>query len=103
MARLLHIPVTKYHGTLSAVQMSAKLIHIGTLHHHASHMPTAEETPSASARSSRTALYLLARAPCRTTLLSRCLKGAHVSTLGMCEMASTALSALRIISSLRST
>ena len=62
-----------------------------------------DAVPSASARSSRTALYLSAKGPVRITLFMKSLKGGQVSAPGMRVIASTALSALRIMSSLRST
>ena len=59
--------------------------------------------PSASARSSLTAVYLAAIEPVSTVLLMNCLKGAHELTLGIWFTASIALRQLRIMSSLRST
>ena len=66
-------------------------------------MAGTDVVPSASARSSRTALYLSAKVPVRTVLSMSSLKGGQVSTPGMRVIASVALSALRSMSSLRST
>ena len=62
-----------------------------------------EKAPSASARSLRTMPNFFAMGSCKTTFCMSCLKGTQASTFGMREMASTARSALRIMSSLRST